>query len=333
MVARRRGFTLIELLVVIAIIGVLIALLLPAVQMAREAARRAQCSNNLKQLGLAVQTYAGENNQTLPPSGACGAPQNHSMKVRLLPFLEQQVAFNNVNFDVGSIWGSPDQFMNATITTMKFNFFSCPSDGNPGNMSGFWGVPSGYNFGPGGTNSYGNNKGTTRNYNGWQMNGPAYFPGNCGADVTTVVTFASITDGQVNTAMFSEWVKGNAGLYTSVLGATYEANWNYTGSDLTDAKQCQSATQFQWDYKGEYWNCHDSGRGGHYSHAITPNRKACDAGSPWDGWVGPSSKHSGGVNVVFIDGHVSFIRNGVNYMVWHGIGTMNGQETIPSGDY
>jgi prepilin-type N-terminal cleavage/methylation domain-containing protein len=95
---RRRGFTLIELLVVIAIIGVLIALLLPAVQMAREAARRAQCSNNLKQLGLAVQTYAGENNSTLPPGGACGAPQSFGMKVRLLPFLEQSIAFNNVNF-------------------------------------------------------------------------------------------------------------------------------------------------------------------------------------------------------------------------------------------
>jgi len=123
---RRRGFTLIELLVVIAIIGVLIALLLPAVQMAREAARRAQCSNNLKQLGLAVQTYAGENNSTLPPSGACGAPQNHSMKVRLLPFLEQGVAFNNVNFDVESIWGNGDR-MNMTVTTMKMGFFNPPA--------------------------------------------------------------------------------------------------------------------------------------------------------------------------------------------------------------
>jgi len=329
MVAKRRGFTLIELLVVIAIIGVLIALLLPAVQMAREAARRAQCSNNLKQLGLAVQTYAGENNSTLPPGGACGAPQNHAMKTRLLPFLEQQVAFNNVNFDVESIWGNGDR-MNMTVTTMKFGFFNCPSDGNAANVNSFATV-NGIDFGAGGVNSYSNNLGTRRHYNGQQMNGPVYFPGNCGSDVTTVITFASITDGQVNTAMFSEWVKGQAGVYTSILGATYNSNWD-AGSDLLDAKACQASTSLQWDFKGEYWICHDSGRGGGYVHVQTPNRKACNAGNPWESYIGASSKHSGGVNVVFIDGHVGFIRNGVNYNIWHGIGTINGQETIPAGD-
>jgi len=315
--------------VVIAIIGVLIALLLPAVQMAREAARRAQCSNNLKQLGLAVQTYAGENNSTLPPSGACGAPQNTAMKARLLPFLEQSVAFNSLNFDVESIWGVGDR-MNMTVTTMKFGFFNCPSDGNAGNVNSFGSV-GGMDFGPGGVSSYANNIGTHRKYNGSQVNGPAYFPGNCGADVTTVVTFASITDGQVNTAMFSEWVKGQAGTWTSILGATYNSAWD-GGSDLIDSKACQSSTSLQWDFKGEYWICHDSGRGGGYCHTTTPNRKSCNAGNPWDSYLGAGSKHSGGVNVVFVDGHVAFIRNGVNYNVWHGIGTMNGQETINSGD-
>src|SRR5689334_24373071 len=96
-----RAFTLIELLVVIAIIAVLIALLLPAVQAAREAARRSQCVNNLKQLGLAVANYV-DTIGSLPPTGDSGTgalPQLHlGMKVRILPYLEQQQVFNTMNF-------------------------------------------------------------------------------------------------------------------------------------------------------------------------------------------------------------------------------------------
>src|SRR5262245_25106621 len=97
----RRGFTLIELLVVIAIIAVLIALLLPAVQAAREAARRSQCVNNLKQIGLAIHNYIS-NNDVIPPGGATGygpPTQNFSMKVRLLPFIEQSSLYNATNFN------------------------------------------------------------------------------------------------------------------------------------------------------------------------------------------------------------------------------------------
>ena len=100
---KRRGFTLIELLVVIAIIAVLIALLLPAVQAAREAARRAQCVNNLKQMGLAVQNYV-DSNEVIPPMAALvqlnsGVQMgNMGMKPRLLPFMEQNAAFNSINF-------------------------------------------------------------------------------------------------------------------------------------------------------------------------------------------------------------------------------------------
>src|SRR3954451_2116634 len=93
----RRGFTLIELLVVIAIIAVLIALLLPAVQAAREAARRMQCVNNLKQLGLAIQNYISSND-SLPPTGAIVQPiGDFGMKTRLLPFIEQAALYNTLN--------------------------------------------------------------------------------------------------------------------------------------------------------------------------------------------------------------------------------------------
>src|SRR5262249_34367974 len=111
---RRRGFTLIELLVVIAIIGVLIALLLPAVQSAREAARRAQCVNNLKQIGVALHIYLTATNSVPPlmivysPVGNKNTGQVFSPLARMLPYLEQLQIYNAINFSVGPRWGSGD---------------------------------------------------------------------------------------------------------------------------------------------------------------------------------------------------------------------------------
>ena len=143
---RRRAFTLIELLVVIAIISVLIALLLPAVQSAREAARRIQCVNNLKQFGLAIHNYVSAN--TAFPSGVvfnskvspCTAPnfgsncQNTTWFVLTLPYIEGGTLFNTFNFSIGSegpmyISGYPYAYsVNSTILTTRIAFFQCPSD-------------------------------------------------------------------------------------------------------------------------------------------------------------------------------------------------------------
>ena len=138
---RRRGFTLIELLVVIAIIAVLIALLLPAVQAAREAARRIQCTNNLKQLGLAFANYESTNN-CYPSSdvfgtsnGLCGGfgfgngCQNTPWFVLMLPYIEQGPLYNAFNASIGVEGRSvPGYLVNSTVETTTIASFQCPSD-------------------------------------------------------------------------------------------------------------------------------------------------------------------------------------------------------------
>src|SRR3954469_7042016 len=135
----RFGFTLVELLVVIAIIGVLVALLLPAVQAAREAARRVGCLNNLKQIGLALNAYLGSQG-TFPPGAItlhehpmdCGQlARGHSLFTMILPYLEQQNTYNAVNFSYGTVrvQGSINAgAVNYTGLSQSLNAYVCPSD-------------------------------------------------------------------------------------------------------------------------------------------------------------------------------------------------------------
>src|SRR3954453_621292 len=199
---KRRGFTLIELLAVIAIIAVLIALLLPAVQAAREAARRSQCVNNLKQLGLAIANYESSNG-SLPPVGTAfqdGVNVNDfSMKVRILPFIEQNAIYNTLNQSFFSLSNTAAySLMQSTAVTATVNSFLCPSDGNDPSYT-----QNGFKTGQ---SSYGNNIGTCLTLNGLNSDGPAYRIGD--SKDGPVVTLASVTDGTSNTAMWSEWIKG-----------------------------------------------------------------------------------------------------------------------------
>jgi len=189
---RRRGFTLIELLVVIAIIAILVALLLPAVQQAREAARRTQCRNHLKQWGLALHNYVSTTN-ILPPS-ACielrpGAPDSESWSVhaRLLPYIDQAVLYNRI--DLGSTWAT--QFV---LDGVKLPMLTCPADVNADKIR----VPTGNRPKHYGT-SYGFCHGT------WFVFNPATRDYGDGVFVpNSKFSFAAILDGTTNTLMAAE---------------------------------------------------------------------------------------------------------------------------------
>ncbi len=362
---RRRGFTLIELLVVIAIIAVLIALLLPAVQSAREAARRTQCTNNLKQIGLAIHNYI-DTNQAVPPTGGYYTATNlvwqrHSMKTRILPYMEQTNAMNAINFDVSPAKPSTGagypygRVANGTAGGLQLAVFLCPSDPNPGNTGLNQASGSPISF-PVGVSNYPNNLGTGRTYNGGRPTGPAYYLGgsalvnttqsatNVPGDVGAVVTLSSISDGTSNTVIFSEWVKGSNGRFAPGFNLLYyqAVGLGAPGSsDENDHQICQrtNVANSYWDYKGEYWMSGDVGRGGGYHHISPPNTKSCKNNTSfseaWDiGWsLTASSYHPGGVNTAFCDGSVRFIKNTIDRFTWRALGTVAGGEVLSADSY
>jgi prepilin-type N-terminal cleavage/methylation domain-containing protein/prepilin-type processing-associated H-X9-DG protein len=359
----RRGFTLIELLVVIAIIGVLIALLLPAVQAAREAARRSQCVNNLKQLALAVHNYAQQNGETLPPHFVDdpwngNLNQSQSLQARILPFIEQMPTYNAINWDIPSRWGPPDGGGNYnddgggdlwgqiqhTAITIEVKTFLCPSDPNPG-VTGVLGWNN-FNVRRIGASNYPNNIGLNRHLSGWAFNGPGWIATTWDGVLKPTVTMATFVDGTNNTAIFSEWVKGGAvdpSIARDGLGMVYSSPQNsdaFTGqlyADWLHAQACQNnGLTRNWNWKGEWWIQGDRNQ---YSHTQPPNRRSCFyANIGLDGrgtitMMSASSLHPGGVNVAFGDGSVKFIKSTVNYKAWYAIATPNGGEVVSQDEF
>ncbi len=346
---RRRGFTLIELLVVIAIIAVLIALLLPAVQSAREAARRAQCVNNLKQIGIALHNYNGALG-TFPSAGiiapmtnywvCCATGPNlptwpghyrYSALVQILPYTEQGNGFNGMNFNIPlyDVNGN-DMPQNTTIYIVQIKEYLCPSDVRdhvlpdqaPSNYASCTGdgLPGGFGL----PAAYGN------------PDGILY--------LNSKTTFANITDGTSNTALFGESIIGNNSNIPPPANApnpqevevqipsginTFADTFTYIP---IDPAQCASSSCYRWDrqtnwIEGDY-------RHTLYDHSYPPNSSTYDClRGPLHGWRTARSRHPGGVNILFADGSVHFIKNSINVVTWRNLGTCAGGEVISSDSY
>ena len=338
-----RGFTLIELLVVIAIMGVLIALLLPAVQAAREAARRTQCTNNLKQVGLAIHNYLSAYD-VLPPVGGVdragnsvgggAVPQTASVLLRLTNELEQRALYNAYNFSLGDVFRNAAVSANTTVMSTSLKVYLCPSDSRPGNTGP---LDGGYTATTACTN-YAICGGTNRANSGGISTGIAWWMGG-NPSLGARVTLAGLTDGTSNTAAFSEWVKGNNGQNSLGQNLVYVVPSYANGGPAADIQACQSSVTPKWDFKGEYWTLQDTGRGGPYYHVLTPNRHDCAtnlgdlAYGVTDSFIGASSSHPGGVNVLLMDGSVRFIKDSINSATWLGRATRAGGEIVDNHSF
>jgi prepilin-type N-terminal cleavage/methylation domain-containing protein/prepilin-type processing-associated H-X9-DG protein len=327
------GFTLIEILAVIFIMGLLMAFLLPAVQQAREAARRIDCANNLKQLGIALNFYVVKTNVVPPinlprklPDGSTSSVYYHSPFVRMLAEFEQQSLFNAINFtappaEPGMLWD------NLTVMTTRVSQFLCPSDRLQA-IHGYGRVNYRFNIGATPLSS-----------------ADRAVPGALSGPFTVHVVYdtADFTDGLSKTVAASERLQGDWNPSPFRRGGDYQLatidirQFAEPDQALTACSNLQPGLRHE-SRGGESWFI----MGFHftnYNHCASPNSPVPDC-SMYDltedmhnrtlhqGIFSATSRHPGGVNTLWMDGAVRFVTNGVELRTWRAIATRNGGEVV-----
>jgi prepilin-type N-terminal cleavage/methylation domain-containing protein/prepilin-type processing-associated H-X9-DG protein len=368
MLQRRRGFTLIELLVVIAIIAVLIALLLPAVQSAREAARRIQCTNNLKQLGLGIANYESSNNSipigsvfntSYPP---CTSPgfghgcQNTPWFILMLPYFEQGPLYNAFNASIGmegvsGPLGPMGFIINSTIFTTRIASFQCPSDIS--NVFSFAVQRAGlppfpYSATKG---NYGVSWGNT-DYGQWAYGAyPALYRQSAfgvaqAGTGPALVRIASVTDGLSNSQFVSEILQGapddiRGTMWVDNPGAgSYMTRFTPNGYSDTLPILNPSVGTIALNNYDNLPTFASSAVGnsppnpGSLCDSQPVQMLGCnDQGTEGNEYVGTRSRHPGGVNTLFGDGSVHFLKSSISPQTWVALGTINSGEVISSDSY
>jgi prepilin-type N-terminal cleavage/methylation domain-containing protein/prepilin-type processing-associated H-X9-DG protein len=314
---QRAGFTLIELLVVIAIIAVLIALLLPAVQAAREAARRMQCVNNLKQIGLAVLNYESANG-SLPPGkkNCCWG----TWLVFILPYVEQSGTYNAWNFIAGmdnDVAGGLFRYNgkgNSTVSGNRYNAYICPSD-TPNTEMTFASFPI-----P--EDNYAVNLGNVGEGQQSSLNGVPFlgapfsdiYQGGATKSQWGTVQLSGITDGLSNTMLAAEIIAA-------------------AGGDLRGMGMWGDAAGFE-AYLLPNSTIPDVIYSSNYCKYPFQNNPPCTASTKANpNMFAARSRHPGGVNTLFGDGRVQFIKNTISLVTWRALSTTHGNEVIDSSSY
>ena len=309
------GFTLVELLVVITIIGILISLLLPAVQSAREAARRLQCSNNLKQLGLAMHNYHSAHN-TLPY--AASTWWRGGWVKMTLPFIEQTALAAGWNEEV--TYGEQP---NLDICRVSIAGYICPSD-----------TPSRSSWGEGGQKmvnfNYAVNLGSTSVYRVSPLNGvtfhgaPFYYEESESTKIMSV-NFSAIRDGTSNTLMLAEVRQGGTigteGSQTDLRGLI----WYGHHAGIT-AREVPNTTVPHYMQSG--W-CVDPTAAESLGMPCADDSGQTTGSTPKN--LSARSTHSGGVNVALCDGSVRFVGNSINQTTWQNMGSSQDGSVV--GEY
>jgi prepilin-type N-terminal cleavage/methylation domain-containing protein/prepilin-type processing-associated H-X9-DG protein len=338
----RKAFTLIELLVVIAIIAILIGLLIPAVQKVREAAARISCSNNLKQIGLAIMNYESAYGQ-LPPG--LGLPANANVNGRasvlavILPYMEQGNKYNQ--FDLKQdIATAP---ANDAARKQDVKSYLCPSDGSTGGID--------YGSGLYGRSNYLGNIGNTADLRSMDARRVGIFnytvAQGTGA-LSSKVTIGSVRDGTSNTALYSETTRStvNGGIWPVPYNSDVN---NSTNIHLVPDTIFNKYTPTLPMGNGGAPACDDWGfaqttrmanRGWQYflaipemmtySHTVPPNYAGFDCGdyNLTMAHMAARSYHTGGVNMAFADGSVHFISNSIDFPTYQALGTRSGGEMV-----